>query len=69
MYSNNMKNLHKLEFFFCFRQILSQIKACLLSEAGTYPSKKPTGQRLQLLLNRFRVLIREKVETFTKSAL
>ena len=52
-----------------FRQFLSQIKARLLSETGTYPIKKPTGQRLQLLLNRFRVLIYEKVETFTRIAL
>ena len=45
---------------------MSQIKARLLSETGTYPIKKPTGQRLQLLLNRFRVLIHEKMKLSQK---
>ena len=49
-----MRNLHKLEFLGIFH---------------TYPIKTPTGERLQLLLNRFRVLIHEKVEVFTKVAL
>ena len=45
---------------------MCQIKAYFLSETGTYPIKKPTGERLQLLLNRSKVLIHEKVEIFTK---
>ena len=62
-----MKNLYKLEIFdWSFRQFLSQIKARLLSETGTYPIKEPTGQRLQLLLDRLRVLIHGKVETSTQ---
>ena len=49
-----MKNLHKLEFFGLF---------------DTHPIKKPSGVRLQLLLNGFRVLIHEKVERSRKVAL
>ena len=65
-----MKNLHILDFFRTFRQFLCRIKAYFfLSETGTYPIKKPTREGLQLLLNRFSVLIYEKVEVFTKVAL
>ena len=66
-----MKNLIKnlTGNFWSFRQFLSQMKARLLPETGTYPIKWPTGQRLQLLFSRFRVLIHEKIETFTKTAL
>ena len=49
-----MKNLHKLESLGLF---------------DTHPIKKLSGERLQLLLNGFRVLIQEKVERFTKVAL
>ena len=45
--------------FRSFRQFLSQVKARLSSETEIYPIKKPTGQGLQLLLNRSRVLIHE----------
>ena len=62
-------NLQKLKIFGDFDNFLSQIKARLLPETRTHPIKKPTGQRLQLLLNRFRVLTHEKFETFTKIAL
>ena len=64
-----MKNLHKLEFLGLFDIFCVKLKHHFLSETGTYPIKKPTGERLQLLLNRFKVLIHEKVEVFTKVAL
>ena len=64
-----MKNLHKLEFLGLFDNFCVKLKLNSLSETGTYPIKKLTGERLQLLLNRFRVLIHEKVEIFTKVAL
>ena len=64
-----MKNLHKLEFLGLFDNFCVNLKLNFLSETGTYPIKKPTRERLQLLLNRFRVLIHEKVEDFTKVAL
>ena len=63
-----MKNLHKLEFLGLFDNFCVKLKL-FLSETGTYPIEKPTGERIQLLLNRFRVLIHEKVEVFTKVAL
>ena len=64
-----MKNLHKLEFLGLFDNFCVKLKLKFLSETGTYPIKKPIGERLQLLLNRFRVLIHENVEVFTKVAL
>ena len=64
-----MKNLHELEFLGLFDNFCVQLKPYFLSETGTYPIEKPTGERLQLLLNRFRVLIHEKVEVFTNVAL
>ena len=64
-----MKNLHKLEFLGLFDNFCVKLKPNFLSETGTYPIKKPTGEPLQLLLNHFRVLIHEKVEVFTKVAL
>ena len=64
-----MKNLLKLEFLGLFDNFRIKLKTNFLSETGTYPIKKPTIGRLQLLLNRFRVLIHEKVEDFTKVAL
>ena len=64
-----MKNLHKLEFLGLFNNFCVKLKLNFSSETGTYPIQKPTGERLQLLLNRFRVLIHEKVEVFTKVAL
>ena len=66
MISNNMKNLHKLEFLGLFDNFWVKLKLNFVSETGTYPIKKPTGERLQLLLNRFRVWIHEKVEVFEK---
>ena len=67
-----MKNLHKLDFLGLFDNFCVKLKLeflSFLSETRTYPIKKPTGERLQLFLNRFRVLIQEKVEVFTKVAL
>ena len=64
-----MKNLHKLEFSGLFDNFCVKLKPNFLSESGTNPIKKPTGERLQLLLNRFRVLIHGQVEVFTKVAL
>ena len=64
-----MKNLHKLEFLGLFDNFCVKLKLNFLSETGTYPFKMPTGERLLLLLNRFRVLIHGKVEVFTKVAL
>ena len=64
-----MKNLHKLDFLGLFDNFCVKLKPNFLSETGTYTIKKPTGERLQLLLNRFRVFIHEKVEVFTKVAL
>ena len=64
-----MKNLHKLEFLELFDNFCVKLKLNFLSETGTYPIKKPTGEHLQLLLNRFRVLIHENFEVFTKVAL
>ena len=65
-----MENLHKLEFFGLFDNFCGDLKPNFFkSETGTYPIKKPTRERLQLLLNRFSVLIYEKVEVFTKVAL
>ena len=61
-----MKNLHKLEFFGLFDNFCFELKLNFLSETGTYPIKKPTGERLQLLLNRFGVLIHEKVKFLQK---
>ena len=63
-----MKNLHKLEVLGLFDTFCVKLKL-FLSETGTYPIKKPTRERLQLLLNRFIVLIHEKVEISTKVAL
>ena len=64
-----MKNLHKVEFLGIFDNFCVKLKLNFLSETGTYPIKMPTGERLQLMLNRFRVLIHEKFEGFTKVAL
>ena len=64
-----MKNLHKLEFLGLFDKFCVKLKLNFSSETGTYPIKKPIGERFQLLLNRFRVLIHEKVEVLTKVAL
>ena len=64
-----MKNLNKLEFLGLFDNFSVNLKPKLLSETGTHPIKKPTGERFQLLLNCFRNLIHEKVEVFTKVAL
>ena len=64
-----MKNLHKLECLGLFDNFCVKVKLNFLSETGTYPIKKPTGERLQLLLNRFRNLIHEKNEIFSKVAL
>ena len=64
-----MKNLHKVEILGLFENFCVKLKLNFLSETGTRPIKMPTGERLQLLLNRFRVLIHEKVEGFTKAAL
>ena len=61
-----MKNLLKLEFSGLFVNFCVKLKLNFLSETGTYPIKKPTGERLRLLLNRFRVLIHEKDEVFQK---
>ena len=63
-----MKNLQKLEFLGLFYNFCVELKLNFLSETGTYPIKKPTGERLQLLLNRFRVLIHEKTGSFYKSS-
>ena len=63
-----MKKLHKLEFLGLFDNFCVKPKLNFLSETGTYPIKKPTGERLQLMLNRFKVLINEKVEVSTKVA-
>ena len=54
-----MKNLHKLKFLGLFDNFSVKLKLNFLSETGTYHIKKPTRERLQLLLNRFRVLIHE----------
>ena len=62
-------NLHKVEFLGLFDNFCVKLKPNFLSETGTHPIKMPTGERLQLLLNRFKVLIHEKVEGFTKVAL
>ena len=64
-----MKSLHELEFSGLFDNFCVKLKLNFLSETGTYPIKKPAGERLQLLLNRFRVSIHEKVEVFTEVAL
>ena len=64
-----MKNLHKLKFLGLLDNFCVKLKLNFLSETGRYPIKKPTGEHLQLLVNRFRVLIHEKVEVFTKVAL
>ena len=64
-----MKNLHKLEFLGLFDNFCVKLKLIFLSETGTYPIKKPAEERFQLLLNRFRVFIRVKVEVFIKVAL
>ena len=64
-----MKNLHKLKFLGLFDNFCVKLKLNFLSGTGTYPIKKPTGERPQLLLNRFRILIHEKNEVFTKLAL
>ena len=64
-----MKSLHILELLGLFDNFCVKLKLNFLSETGTYPIKKPTGERLQLLLNCSRVLIHEKVEVFTKVAL
>ena len=55
-----MKNLHKLEFLGLFDNFCVKLKLFFKSETGANPIKKPTGERLQLL-NRFRVLIHEKL--------
>ena len=41
----------------------------IFAETGIYPYKKPTRQRIQLLLHSFGVLIHENVENFTRIAL
>ena len=64
-----MKNIHKLEFLGLFDNFCLKLKLNFLSETGTYPIKKLARERLHLLLKRFRVLIHEKVEVFTKVAL
>ena len=64
-----MKNLHELDFLGLLVNFCVKLKPNFLSETATYPNKKPTGEPLQLLLNRFRVLIHEMVEDFTKVAL
>ena len=64
-----MQNLHKLEFLGLFNYFCVKLKLNCLSETGTYPISKPTGERFQLLLNRFRGLIHEKNAVFTKVAL
>ena len=64
-----MNNVHKLDFLGLFDNFCVKLKLNFLSETGTYPIKKPTGEHLQLFLNCFRVLIHEKVEVFTKVAL
>ena len=64
-----MKNLHKLEFLGLFDNFCVKLKLNFLSETGTCPIKKPTVERFQLLLSRFRVLIYEKFDDFTKVAL
>ena len=56
-------------FLGLFDNFCVKLKLNFLSETGTYPIKKPTGERLQLLLNRSRVLIHETIEVFTKVAL
>ena len=63
-----MKNLPKVDFLgifdnFCVKSLI------FLSETGTYPIKMLKGERLQLLLNRFRVLIHGTFKGFTKVAL
>ena len=67
-YSNNI-NLHKVEFLALFDNFCVKLKLNFLLETGTHPIKMPTGECFQLLLNRSRVLIHEKVEDFTKVAL
>ena len=64
-----MKNLHEVEFLGLFDNFCVKLKLVLLSETGTHLIKMPTGERLQLLLNRFRVLNHGKVDGFTKVAL
>ena len=64
-----MKNLHKVEFLGNFDNFCVKLKRNFSSETGTCPIKMPTGERLQLLSNSFRVLIHEKFEGFTKVAL
>ena len=64
-----MKNLHKQDFLGLCDNFCVKLKLKFLSETGTYPIKKHTGERLQLLLNRLRVFIHEKVEVFTKDGL
>ena len=64
-----MKNLHALDILGLFDNFCVKLKHNFLSETGTIPIKKPTGERFQLFSNRFRVLIHEKGEVFTKVAL
>ena len=64
-----MKNLHKLEFLGLFDNFYVKLKLYFLIRNWYISHRKPTGERIQLLLNRFRVLIHEKVEVFTKVAL
>ena len=64
-----MKNLHKVDFLGIFDNFCVKFKLNFSSETGTYPIKMPTGERLQLLLIRFGVLINGKLEAFTKFAL
>ena len=54
-----------IEQFWTFRHFFVHLKH-IVSETGMYPSKKPTGQNSQLLLNIFRVLIDENNENFQK---
>ena len=67
LYSNNIKRLHKLEMFGLFDNFGVKLKHICIKNWFFF--KKHTGQRIQLLLNGFRVLIQENVGNFTKNAL
>ena len=58
LYLNILKKLHRLEVFEISTMSLSNLSS-FLSETGTYSMKINNGQDIQLLLNRYRVLIYE----------
>ena len=63
-----MKMLHKLETFVNFWDFDKTwvVPKLILSKTGPYPIKQKIGERIQLLLNNFGVLIYENFGNFVK---